>query len=154
MSLDELRSKIDAIDEKILGLFEERMNVVCEIAAFKQANNLPTLDRGREADKLRSLSGKISPQMEPLAHTLFDTLLELSRSHQSTIRESTSALYQEISRAIENTDRLFPASATVACQGVEGAFSQIACERIFKRPDIQYFKTFDSVFSAIKNGFC
>jgi chorismate mutase/prephenate dehydratase len=154
MSLDELRKKIDNIDERLLNLFEERMNVVSEIAAYKHANNLPTLDRGREAEKLRTLSGKINPQLEPLAHTLFETLFELSRSHQNTMRESTSSLYREICHAIENTDKLFPASAAVACQGVEGAFSQIACERIFKRPEIQYFKTFDSVFSAIENGFC
>ena len=154
MSLDDFRNKIDSIDEQLLGLFEERMNVVSEIAKYKQTNNLPTLDRGREAEKLRALSGKVDSQLEPLAHILFDTLLELSRSHQSTIRKTASDLYKEISNAIENTDKLFPASAAVACQGVEGAFSQIACERIFKRPDIQYFKTFESVFSAIKNGFC
>ena len=153
MSLDDLRNKIDSIDQKLLDLFEERMNVVSEIAVFKKANNLPTLDREREAEKLRSL-GKINPRIEPLAHTLFDTLFELSRSYQSTVRESSSGLYREISHAIENTGKLFPASATVACQGVEGAFSQIACERIFKRPDIQYLRTFDSVFSAIENGFC
>ena len=154
MSMDDLRKKIDNIDEKLLGLFEERMKVVSEVAAFKKANNLPTLDREREAEKMRALFGKTSPQIEPLAYTLFDTLFELSRSYQNTVRESTSSIYKEISHAIENTDKLFPVSATVACQGVEGAFSQIACERIFKRPEIQYFKTFDSVFSAIENGFC
>ena len=154
MNLDELRKKIDNIDEQLIKLFEERMNVVSEIAEYKQANNLPTLDSRRETEKLRSLSEKINPKLEPHAHTLFDTLFELSRNHQSTIRRSSSGLYQEINVAIENTEKLFPASAAVACQGVEGAFSQIACERIFKRPNIQYFKTFESVFSAIQNGFC
>jgi len=42
----------------------------------------------------------------------------------------------------------------VACQGIEGAYSQIACEKIFKNPFILYFKTFDSVFSAIEQGLC
>ena len=42
----------------------------------------------------------------------------------------------------------------VACQGVEGAYSQIACEKIFKSPFIMYFKNFDSVFSAIEQGLC
>ena len=154
MNLDELRKKIDTIDEQMIKLFEERMDVVSEVAEYKQANGLPTFDSRRETEKLRSLSGKVDPKLEPHAHTLFDTLFELSRNHQSTIRGSSSGLYQEINKAIENTEKLFPASAAVACQGVEGAFSQIACERIFKRPDIQYFKTFESVFSAIQNGFC
>jgi chorismate mutase/prephenate dehydratase len=42
----------------------------------------------------------------------------------------------------------------VACQGVEGAYSQIACEKIFKSPSIMYFKNFDGVFNAIEQGLC
>ena len=154
MSLEQLREKIDKIDDQMLRLFEERMDIAAEVAAYKQANGLPILDRKRETEKLQSISGKVRPEIEPLAHTLYDTMFELSRSHQSAIRESASNLYREIREAIANTDNLFPASATVACQGAEGAYSQLAGERIFKRPNIQYFKTFESVFSAIENGFC
>jgi glycosyltransferase involved in cell wall biosynthesis len=42
----------------------------------------------------------------------------------------------------------------VACQGVEGAYSQIACEKMFKSPFIMYFKNFDGVFNAIDKGLC
>ena len=41
-----------------------------------------------------------------------------------------------------------------ACQGVEGAYSQIACEKIFKNPFIMYFKNFEGVFTAIEKGLC
>jgi len=37
---------------------------------------------------------------------------------------------------------------------VEGAYSQIACEKIFKNPFIMYFKSFEAVFSAIDQGLC
>ena len=47
---------------------------------------------------------------------------------------------QQITKAIENTPKLFPQAPMVACQGVEGAYSQIACEHIFKNPFILYFK--------------
>ena len=40
------------------------------------------------------------------------------------------------------------------CQGVEGAYSGIACEKLFDRPNIFYFSTFDAVFSAIEKGLC
>ena len=53
-----------------------------------------------------------------------------------------------------STPNLFPPSATVACQGVEGAYSQLACEKLFKHPQVMYFGSFESVFSAIENGFC
>ncbi len=37
---------------------------------------------------------------------------------------------------------------------MEGAYSQIACEKIFKNPFILYFKNFEAVFTAIEQGMC
>jgi chorismate mutase/prephenate dehydratase len=37
---------------------------------------------------------------------------------------------------------------------VEGAYSQLACEKIFRYPSITYFRTFADVFSAIESGQC
>ena len=56
--------------------------------------------------------------------------------------------------AVENTDKLFPPKAMVACQGVEGAYSQIACEKLFSAPSIMYCRNFESVFAAIESGLC
>ena len=42
----------------------------------------------------------------------------------------------------------------MACQGIEGAYSQIACDSIFKSPTILYFDTFDHVFKAVESGMC
>ena len=81
-------------------------------------------------------------------------IFELSRSYQSKQNAKTSPLYKTITDSIENTQKLFPQAPMVACQGVEGAYSQIACERIFKSPMILYFKNFDGVFNAIEQGLC
>ena len=45
-------------------------------------------------------------------------------------------------------------TANIACQGVEGAYSQIAAAALFKQPDITYMRTFDGVFRAVNNGLC
>jgi len=45
-------------------------------------------------------------------------------------------------------------NATVACQGVQGAFSQIAANAAFKEPKITYMRTFDGVFRAVDKGLC
>ena len=81
-------------------------------------------------------------------------LFEISRGYQHAVNPQPSALRKEIESAMESTPNLFPPSATVACQGVEGAYSQLACEKFFKHPQVMYFGSFDSVFSAIENGFC
>ena len=42
----------------------------------------------------------------------------------------------------------------MACQGVEGAYSTAACEKLFRAPKITYLKSFEGVFSAIASGLC
>ena len=46
--LENLRERIDTIDKELIALFEERMNVVNDIAEYKIKNNLPILNQNRE----------------------------------------------------------------------------------------------------------
>ena len=154
MELNELRAKIDEIDDQLIRLFQARMDVSAEIAAYKRANRLPVLDPSRERDKLAEISEKARPEMQTYAQMLYNMVFELSRSYQSDLIREKSALSEQVSAAIENTPRLFPGSAYVACQGTEGAYSQLAAERFFSAPKIMYFKSFESVFSAIESGLC
>ena len=45
-----------------------------------------------------------------------------------------------------------PEYAKVACQGVEGAYSNQAAEQFFTHPDIQYYTTFEEIFQAVEDG--
>ncbi len=154
MSIEVLREKIDRIDRELLGLFQERMDVAGEIGAFKRAHGLPILDRKREREKLEEIGGAAAPDKEPYARILYDLLFELSRSYQRSQEDTHSPLYGSIQDAVQHTPALFPPAATVACQGVEGAYSQMASGRLFKRPNVLYFKSFESVFAAIEAGLC
>lgn len=154
MNLEELRAEIDTIDDNLLQDFAQRMNVVGQIGMEKKNEGLPTLDPAREREKLADIVSKLPPEMEQYGYTLWSMLFEISRSYQSSLNPQPSALRKDIERAIADTQPLFPPAATVACQGVEGAYSQLACEKLFKHPQVMYFKTFESVFSAIENGFC
>lgn len=68
--------------------------------------------------------------------------------------ESTDDLRQMLQNAIEHTAKAFPERATVACQGVEGAYSEAAARKLFKEPGILYFKDFNNIFDAIESGLC
>ena len=154
-NLDQLREKIDGIDDKLLSLFEERMAVVSEIAAHKKTANIPVTDLQRETEKLKVIAAKTKPETENFARILYNTLFDLSRSYQrNALRGGKSEMFTEIETALKNTPNLFPEKASVACQGVIGAYSEQAATRLFKQPDIQYFRTYDAVFSAIQSGFC
>lgn len=152
MELKDYRAQIDAVDDQIVKLFQERMDIAAKIAAFKKENGLPILQTAREREKLADVSSKAREDMQSYLRVLYSLLFELSRTYQE--KGSRTELYARIADAIENTPRLFPRSATVACQGVEGAYSQLACEKLFTTPSIQYFRNFEGVFAAIEAGFC
>lgn len=154
MELKDYRIKIDEIDEQLAKLFAERMDVAAQIAGYKKEQNLPVLDVKREREKLLDVSQKSPEGMGEYAVSLYSLIFELSRGYQNRLLGRTCDLSNQISDAIENTPKLFPTNAIIACQGVEGAYSQLACDKLFKLPNVLYFSTFEAVFSAIESGLC
>ena len=154
MELNELRNEINAIDDELLDLFLRRMEVSAQVADYKREKGLPIYQPQREREILKKAADKAGPQMGGYARVLFSMLMELSKSSQHRRNKKELDLHRRIAQAIENTPNLFPQAPMVACQGVEGANSQIACEKIFQNPFILYFKSFESVFSAIEQGLC
>ena len=154
MELKELRNEIDLIDDELVQLFNKRMQLSAQVADYKKEHNMPIHVPAREREILQDVAAKSSPDMANYARVLYSMIFELSRSYQRKRNTSTTELYQTISNSIESTPKLFPQAPMVACQGVEGAYSQIACEKMFKNPFIMYFKNFDGVFQAIEKGLC
>ena len=154
MDLKDLRNDIDAIDDQLVKLFAQRMEISAQIAGYKKEKSLPIFVPAREREKLADVARKAGPEMANYTRVLYSMLFELSRSYQSKRNSVLTQQYHDILASIENTPKLFPQQAMVACQGVEGAFSQIACEKIFKSPFILYFKNFEAVFNAIDKGLC
>lgn len=154
MELSDYRKQIDEIDDQITKLFQQRMDAAAGIAQVKRENNLPVYDPAREREKLGEVSAHVRDDLAQDVRTLYGTLFELSRAHQRDLNRTESQLGAAVREAIENTPRLFPEEAVVACQGVEGAYSQLACERLFRTPDIFYFSNFEAVFAAVDKGLC
>ncbi len=152
MNLEEYRKQIDVVDDEIVRLFQERMDIAAKIAAYKKEQGMAILQPARERAKLAEVSEKSREDMRSYMRVLYSLLFELSRTYQE--KGNRTELYDRIENAIENTPRLFPQEALVACQGVEGSYSQLMCEKLFKNPQIQYFRNFEGVFAAIESGFC
>ena len=153
-NLTQLRDQIDGIDQKLVELFKQRMAVSREVAAYKQEHGLPTLDAGRERALLAKVGSLAGEDLADYTESVFRSIMAASRSYQKQCEGSGSPVYEGIRTALSTTPDLFPQRATVACQGIEGAYSQIACDSIFKSPTILYFDTFDHVFKAVESGMC
>ena len=154
LDLNKLREEINQTDKELVELFKKRMNTASNIAAYKKEHNLPVLDAERERALLGKISDIAGEEFDGYARTLWHTMLDVSRAYQYTRLNSHSQCYEEIANALEKTNKVFPSRAKVACQGVEGAYSQIAAEKLFELPEIKYYSSFDKVFSAIESGEC
>ena len=154
MDLNELRNEIDSIDKELVSLFTRRMAISGQVADYKREHDLPILVPARERAILQEVASMAGPEMGNYARVLYSLIFELSRSYQSKRNNLEAELNRTISTAIENTPKLFPQNPMVACQGVEGSYAQIACEKMIKDPFIMYFKSFEGVFNAIEQGLC
>ena len=154
MDINELRNEINETDEKLVELFCKRMNISLEIAKYKKENNLPVLDKNRERELLAKVSDASPQELEVYTKALYTTIFNLSRSYQHKYMNKTASISSSIKEALENTSKQFPKRAVVACQGVSGAYSEQACEKIFDVPEIMFFNNFEGVFHAVRSGLC
>lgn len=154
MELNEIRAKIDVIDDEIVKLFADRMDLALNVAKYKKQKGIPVLNRSREREIISRVTEQVPEKLQGYTKVLFSTLFDLSRSYQNGFLTEKSEIALQIENALERTNELFPSKAVVACQGVEGAYSQIACDRLFSLPSIMYFTQFDGVFRAVEKGLC
>ena len=154
MNIEELRTKIDGIDSQLVKLLRERLEIAASIAAYKKERDLPVLDRSRERELLSKVAAQAGKEYEAETRIFFNTLLGLSRSYQSKLMGSSSSYSEKIDAAINSTEKIFPESALVACQGVEGSYSQQACEKLFASPGFMFLNTWEGVFQAVNSGLC
>ena len=154
MNLTQLRERMDTIDDALVDLFTQRMDLSAEIALHKKAASLPIHDPAREREKIYDVTGKADANRAAYLRALYYLMFELSRADQEQILKPDFPLGDKITGAIHDTAWLFPERTVVACQGTEGAYSQLATEKLFALPSIMYFQNFESVFSAVDSGLC
>ena len=111
--LEELREKIDGIDEKIVKLYRERMDVTKDIAAYKKEKELPVLDAGRERAVLAKIGQLAGDDLADYAQSVYRTVMATTRSYQNFCNGVTSGTYDSIRATL---DCVVPMrSATCAC---------------------------------------
>ena len=147
MELSEIRARINQVDGQLLPLFLERMALSKEVAALKREEGRPVTDAARERQILAGVSERAGAELEEYARLFYGEILELSRAYQVQLIRSE----RDFPLPPAETQG-FPHAAKVACQGVEGAYSQAAADRVFRFADIRYVNTFDDVFEAVEKG--
>lgn len=155
MGLKDLRDEIDKIDDELVALFARRMETVGLVAQEKAKSGASVTHPDREREIVLRTMSRVPQAVSGYTPVLMNTLFDLSRSYQQKLlRDGEAELTARIRSAVESTPKIFPKSARVACQGVAGAYSQLACDKLLPLADIVYFKSFEGVFTAVEKGLC
>lgn len=154
MDLQEIRSQIDELDTELTSLFCKRMELMKQVAIDKNAKGISIEDHAREREIIARVCNLAGEPLERYVHTLYSTLFDISCSYQRRLIDKEESIIKEIQEVMQTSDVRFPQKGVVACHGIEGSYSQMACERLFTRPENIYFKNFESVFQAVEIGLC
>jgi chorismate mutase/prephenate dehydratase len=129
MDLGQLRDELDVIDRQIVELYERRMDVCSQVAAYKIENGKRVFDKEREKQKLETVAGLTHNEFNARGiKDLFEQIMSISRKLQ----------YQMITEHNGMGKLSFLEMGEIDCkkcrvvfQGAEGAYSQAAMMRYF-----------------------
>ena len=154
MELSDYRKEIDSIDDEICRLFTQRMHVVNSIGEYKRSHDVPVSSSSREREVLTRISKQLPEDLEDFGRVLYRSMFDISKAYEAMYKEKDSPLYKAISGLINADPEPFPKRAVVACQGREGAYSEIAAEKLFEVPEIMFNSSFEGVIRMVTDGLC
>lgn len=127
-TIEDIRSAIDAIDDRIMHLLQERSRLSVEMGRLKRAENRLIFDPSREEEILNRLD---SLRTEPMTRSMVEGIF----------REIFSA-----SRSLQKRQR-------VAYLGPEGSFSHQGAFRVFAEDgDLVPYRDIESVVQAVASS--
>ena len=81
--LEEIRSRIDQIDRKLIELIEERLKIVREVALYKKENNMKIFDRKREEEVVdKNLSNVKNEELKHYIEIILKDIMDSSKEYQ------------------------------------------------------------------------
>ena len=154
MDLSESRKKIDAIDEQIVRLFEERMEITNDVAEYKVKTGKAVLDREREGEKHRVLEGMTHTDFNAKAiHELYEQIMSVSRKYQYGLINRMMPDQDDVIGFTKVDEIRYSEDATVYYFGTKGTYTQAAMEEIFGTQIKEvHVPTFTGVMEAVRDG--
>ncbi len=138
------REEIDAIDQQMIALFEQRMNIAKDVVTYKLVHDMTVFQADREAQVVEKNVNRLHNEtLKDYAKLFIQNMMNISKSYQTTFIPTTNCYNLKEPRH----DHI-----VVGFQGVSGSFSEKALESYFtsdtKRKN---YPQFEDVFIALKN---
>lgn len=147
IKIDNLRLKINKLDEKLLKLLSDRRELSRDVIRAKEVSHSPIRDTKREAEILRNLI-KTGRQTGLDSHFI-------TRIFQEIIDDSVRLQQNYVQKSL-NRENARRQTIKIAIQGIEGSYSFLASHKFFGHlgSDLVFVsKTkFDDVVKAVEKG--
>ncbi len=131
--LDNARQIINEVDRQMAELFEKRMDAVRQVAEYKKERGLQIDDFAREEQIIARNSQMIkNDEYRDYYVNFLRSSIDISKNMQHRMLDGMR----------------------VAFSGVEGAFANIAAERIFPDAKAVSYPDFKSAYTAVEKGEC
>ena len=129
--LERSRAQINEIDAQMAALFEQRMQAVAQVAAYKAETGKPIFDADREQQVIERNTARIADEtLRPYYRAFVTEAMAVSRAYQRELLGRDTAAYQ----------------------GVEGAWAHIALRRMFPFAKARAYATWADVVDAVEQG--
>lgn len=149
LDLEGCRKRIDEIDKEITRLFEERMDVVINVAQYKKANNLPIFHKDREDEVVKKNVAYLkNKEYAHVTNNFFRSMMEISRELQSEKIDGVSNNFENHNYKVTNKN-----AKKVGFFGVPGSFTEEATLAYFDSIEEQKaYDKFEDIFLAVQNN--
>lgn len=150
LDLKQLRQKIDHLDNQLAQVFEARLELVRQVARYKQEQGLKVRDNSREAVVLAQCATRVkNPAYVAGLQQLMQQIMTISRE-----LETADMQEQQAGRPAAAMPPQEPTVLTVGYQGVPGAYSQVALTQYFAGYQVQEknYPLFEDVALAVSKG--
>ena len=129
--LQQARIKINEIDAEMAKLFEQRMDCVKAVIAYKKAHDMAVLDVNRERAVIEKNRNLIEQEAyRPYYEAFIRDVMKVSRAYQK------ASMYHD----------------KVVYAGALGAFSHIEAKELFPDAALVHLPTFQEVVEQVENG--
>lgn len=143
--LPQIRREIDEANSSLMELFERRLDLVRQVAEYKEAYSLPVFDGAREKEVLQKCVKLVqSPEHRDICLWLMEKVMEASRRYESGNMQTEYA-------PVRKTPAVKGVYKSAGYQGVPGSYSHQALRNYFKDSSVEEynFKLFKDVITAV-----
>lgn len=152
MTLNEIREKIDSIDNRLIALFAERMQAAEQVAEIKKGSGGSVYQGGREQEILDRMKAAMPAGLEAYAAALYTTIMELSRNRQRDLLAVESPFAAKL-RALAEAPYGGPTADPKVCvQGVPGSYAEKAAKLMYPQGNLHYVEKWEDVLQAVEES--